>query len=163
MLFKDLKQGYPVYFLSKGENISVSQGKVVSVSEPHFQQTSMGQMPLPMQTAQRMVDVTVDLDGKNNTYSIPETLSVTYGQDFVLSTDRDGIIRDVEAMRNQSQEALKNVERHKKIIESCDKIMESWDPDLAKRKEQDKRMSKIEDDMGQIKEMVLNLFNELKK
>lgn len=41
--------------------------------------------------------------------------------------------------------------------------MESWDPDLAKRKEQDKRMSKIEDDMGQIKEMVLNLFNELKK
>lgn len=146
MLFKDLKPGYPVYLLQKGETkMEASQGKVINVSQPYFPQSPAGSMqPMNMQTMQRVVDVTIEHQGKNDTYSIPETLSVTYAQNLVLSTDRDGILRDVEAIKNQSAEVIASVEKHRAIVSSCDHILEEWNPALAEKKEQEKKITKLE-------------------
>lgn len=162
MLFKDLKPGYPVFLLRKGDEIKALQGKAIKVSDPYFQPSPIGQMP-SMSTAQRVVDVTLEADGVTNTYSIPETLSVTYANNVVLSTDREGILRDVEAMKGQSEEVVRSVERHRSIIEDCEKILEEWNPAFAEKKEQDKRISVIESDVKGMKKMLTDFINEFKK
>ena len=162
MLFKDLKPGYPVFLLRKGDEIKALQGKTIKVSDPYFPPAQIGQMP-SMSTAQRVVDVTLEADGVTNTYSIPETLSVTYANNVVLSTDREGILRDVEAMKGQSEEVVRSVERHRSIIEDCEKILEEWNPAFAEKKEQDKRISVIESDVKGMKKMLTDFINEFKK
>lgn len=162
MLFKDLKPGYPVYLLRKGDEIKALQGKTIKVSDPYFPPVQIGQMP-SMSTAQRVVDVTLEADGVTNTYSIPETLSLTYANNLVLSTDRDGILRDVEAMKGQSEEVVRSVERHRTIIEGCEKILEEWNPAFAEKKEQDKRISGIENEVKGMKKMLSDFINEFKK
>ena len=162
MLFKDLKPGYPVYLLQKGDEIKALQGKVIKVSDPYFPPVSSGQMP-SMSTTQRVVDVTLETDGVTNTYSIPETLSVTYANNLVLSTDRDGILRDVEAMKGQSEEVIRSVERHRSIIECCEKILEEWNPAFAEKKEQDKRISGLETEVKGLSKMISEFINEFKK
>lgn len=162
MLFKDLKPGYPVFLLRKGDEIKALQGKAIKVSDPYFPPAQIGQMP-SMSTAQRVVDVTLEADGVTNTYSIPETLSVTYANNVVLSTDREGILRDVEAMKGQSEEVVRSVERHRSIIEGCEKILEEWNPAFAEKKEQDKRISVIESEVKGMKKMLTDFINEFKK
>ena len=110
MFFKDIKQNYPVYILNK-QDVSFSKGKVTSVSLPHMDNSN------PMVIGKSVIDVAIEVDGKSATYTIPENLSIVYAGDIVLSTDRDGIMREVEAMKSSSEQAIKNVERHKMIVE----------------------------------------------
>lgn len=145
MLFKDLKPGYTIYLLNKGETIKAGQGKVISVSQPYFPQPSIGSVqPVNMQNMQRLVDVAVEYDGKNNTFAIPETLSIADANNLVLSTDRDGILRDVEALKNQSQEVVSSVAKHEGIIKQCDEILQSWNPVFAQKAAQDKKIENME-------------------
>lgn len=164
MLFKDLKPGYPVYLLRKGDELKALQGKIIKVSDPYFPPSPIGQMPSPsMNTSQRFVDVTLEAEGVTNTYSIPETLSVSYANNIVLSTDKDGILRDVEAMKSQSEEVLRSVEKNKYIISGCDKILEEWNPAFAEKKEQDKRISGLETEVKGLSKMLADFINEFKK
>lgn len=94
---------------------------------------------------------------------LPETLSVTYANNLVLSTDRDGILRDVESMKNQSLEIVNSVEKHKATVDSCDKILEEWNPAFAEKKEQDKRISGLEEKVEGIGKMLSDFINEFKK
>lgn len=161
MLFKDLKAGYPVYILNKKDGIKASQGKAISVSNPYFPQVQMNQ-PSSMQTMQMVVDVTIEDSGVTHTYSIPETLSVTYASGLVLSTDRDGILRDVEALKSQSAEVLASVETHKATVAECERILEEWNPAFAEKKEQDKRISGLESKVEGIGKMLSDFINEFK-
>lgn len=93
MLFKDIKQNYPVYILDKQE-FCIIQGKATAVSFPRVemnQKTGRSEM---------VVDVTVEANGKTATYAIPENLSVTYAGNIVLSTDKQGLTGEVEAMES---------------------------------------------------------------
>lgn len=162
MLFKDLKPGYPVYVLQKENDPKAFQGKAIKVSDPYFPPAPIGQMP-SMSTTQRVVDVTLEVNGVTNTYSIPETLSVTYANNLVLSTDRDGILRDVESMKSQSLDIVNSVEKHKAIVDGCDKILEEWNPVFAEKKEQDKRISGLEEKVEGIGKMLSDFINEFKK
>ena len=164
MLFKELKQGYPVYILCKGERMRVTTGKAVNISLPYAPAMKGGQPPEynPM-TMQMVVDVTVEADGVTKTYSIPETLSVTYADGIVLATSKDGIIHDVEAMKGQSVEVVNSIDKHKKIIEDCDRILEEWNPQLAETRKQDQRISGLEEKVEGIGKMLAEFINEFKK
>lgn len=87
MIFKDIKSGYPVYMLDRGKMEAVA-GKVVGVSGPRYMQMQ------GIQQTQIVVDITVETEGVSRQYAIPESLSVTYAGDLVLSTDRDGQKRE---------------------------------------------------------------------
>ena len=86
MYFKDLKQNYPVYILDK-QNLTLIQGKAVSVGFPRMElNPAAGKSGM-------VVDVSIEAGGKTANYVIPETLSVTYAGNLVLSVDRQGACR----------------------------------------------------------------------
>lgn len=99
LLFKDIKQNYPVYILDTQE-FSLIQGKAAQVSFPRLE---MNQKTGKTEMA---VDVTIEADGKMATYAIPESHSVTYAGHLVLSTEKSGLTSEVEAQKANAEQVL---------------------------------------------------------
>lgn len=162
MLFKELKQNYPVYILDK-QAVSFTQGKVVNVSLPRMNLSNgtIGMMPTSSPTTM-LVDVTIETDGRTATYSIPENLAVTYAGNIVLSTDREGIGREVEAMRATAEQVLSSVDKQKEILDKAKTLLAELNPAFKEKKETDERFNRIEGDVSEMKSMVRDLLNKLK-
>ena len=156
MLFKDLKIGYPVYIFHKDGEKRITQGKVTAISPSRLPQTpSLQTMPL-------VVDVTIDDGGSSRTYAIPDNTSVTYTNGLVLSTDREGVIREVEILRNQCAEELAKIEEYRKSVSECEKILTEWNPAFREKRETEERFSKLETSMSDLKSMMSGLIKELR-
>lgn len=156
MLFKDLKIGYPVYIFHKDGEKRITQGKVTAISPSRLPQTPS------LQTMQMVVDVTIDDGGSSRTYTIPDNLSVTYSNNLVLSTDRDGVIREVEILKNQCADELAKIEEYRKSVSECEKILTEWNPVFREKRETEERFSKLETSMSDLKSMMSGLIKELR-
>lgn len=156
MLFKDLKIGYPVYIFHKDGEKRITQGKVTAISPSRLPQTPS------IQTMQLVVDVTIDDGGSSRTYAIPDNTSVTYTNGLVLSTDRDGVIREVEILKNQCAEELAKIEEYRKSVSECEKILTEWNPSFREKRETEERFSKLETSMSDLKSMMSGLIKELR-
>lgn len=151
MLFKDLKSGYPVYLLQRGDNLKVSTGKITAVAPSRFQQSGNSQMSM-------VTDITIDNEGVSRTYEIPDSLSVTYTRDgLVISTDKDGLIREVEAIKTSNEEELLKVDVRKKIVEDCDNILSELNPQIKEKRENEERITNIESSVTDLKGSVKSL------
>lgn len=159
MLFKDLKAGYPVYFLDKNET-KYYQGKVISVAVPRYDSSQIG---ISQQATSLVVDITIEANGATRTYTIPETSTLTYAANIVLSTDKDGIVREVEAMKSASEEALSQVEIHKQTVTNCNQLLEDLNPAFAEKRAQDKRIEGIENEVKSLGAVLRDFINEFKK
>lgn len=160
MLFKDIKTGYPIYFLDK-ESAKYYQGKSVSVAVPRYdnnQAKAFGAQPTGL-----VVDITIEADGATKTYTIPETATITYAGHLVLSTDKDGILREVEALKAASEEALSQVEIHKQTVINCNQLLEDLNPAFAEKRAQDKRIESIESEVRSLGNIVKDFINEFRK
>ncbi len=135
MTFKELKQGYPVYILDK-EKLTVKQGKVVNVSFPRIDNQPSGR--------QMVVDITLDMNGKNAVYTMPEDSAVVYANNLVLSTDQHCLAIEVEKMKADAEKILSTVEVQKEIIEVADDLLAQLNPSFKEKRETEQRFEKIE-------------------
>lgn len=103
LLFKDIKQNYPVYILDTQE-FSLIQGKATQVSFPRLE------MNQKTGKTEMVVDVTIEANGKMATYAIPESHSVTYAGHLVLSTEKSGLTSEVEAQKANAEQVKKSME-----------------------------------------------------
>lgn len=158
MLFKDLKIGYQVYILHKGEDIKVCVGKVTAVSPPRFPQTQSN-----FQAMQMVIDITIEEEGASKTYTTPDSLSVTYaGSDLVIATERDGILREIETIKAHNEDELSKVAHRRMVVNQCEKILSEWNPVFKERRETEERFNKLETSMTDLKSMLSGLIKELK-
>lgn len=155
MLFKDVKQNYTVYILDK-QDMNISQAKVSAVGFPR--------MDIMQNThnTQTVVDITLDSNGKIATYTIPESLSVTYAGNIVLSTDKDGLMHEIEAMKNNAEQVLASVDKQKQILDKANTLLSELNPVYKEKKETDLRFSKIENSISEMKDMFANFLNTYK-
>lgn len=157
MLFKDLKTGYNVYMLHRGEDITIGLGKVTAVSPPRLPQSPN------LQTMQMVVDVTIEENGTSRTYVIPDSISITYfNSDLVIATERDYILKELEDMKSHAESALADVSKQEKIVVQCKKILEEWSPVFKEKRETEERFNKIETSIGNLTDMVSTLIKEFK-
>lgn len=164
MMFKDIKQNYPVFIFNK-QDLSVVQGKVIATTFPHVDMNSAQKVnptalsPTSPLGTQMVVDVTIEAGGKTATYTIPESLSVTYAGNIVLSTDRECITREVEALKSSAEQVLSSVDRQKEIVEKTTSLLAELNPAYKEKKETEERFSAIEETVTGVKGSV----DELKK
>jgi hypothetical protein len=147
MLFKDIKQNYPVYILDKHE-FQITQGKATAVSFPRMevnQKTGRTEM---------VVGVTVEVDGKTATYAIPENLSVTFAGNLVLSTDKQGLTGEVEALVANAEQIIASVPRANKIKAEAPAMLASLNPVYKEKQETEQRFGKIEGSISEMKELM---------
>lgn len=159
MVFKDIRQGYPIYVLDKTDGeIKATTGKVTAVSQPRFPQMQPGSQS---QTLGMVVDVTIENEGTARTYEIPESSSVVNAGNIVLSVDKEGILREVRAIKARSEQAIKDIAKHNKNIEDCEKVMIEWDTSFADKKENEARFAGIENEMKDLRGVITKLIDKL--
>lgn len=160
-MFKDIKQNYPVYIFDK-QTAEYMQGKVTSVSLPRYQREPSG---IPMSSSVNnymVVDVTIDAGGRTATYTIPENLCVTYAGSLVLSTELNGVLREIEAVNKEAEQALSEIDKKKEVKKRTSSLLVELNPTYREKKETEERFSKIENNVSEMKELLTNFIKEFK-
>lgn len=152
--FRDIKQGYNVYILDR-RKFEVRQGKVASAGFPRMETN-----PAAGRTGM-VVDVVIDGgDGRTASYVIPEALSVTYAGDLVLSTERSGLIGEVEAMVSEAEKALSQVERNRAIVDRAPDVLAGLDTEHKAARETDRRLTALEGTLGELRDMMRRMVDK---
>lgn len=136
-MFKDLKKGYQVYTLDTSGVPKFFMGTVVNVSEPRFAQSQLGQY---QQLQDRVMDLTIEVDGKSMTYVVPENQNVAMANGITLACSVDPIMNHLNAMKRTSTDIVNSVDKNKEIIEACDSILEDINPTFKQSKDQDRKI-----------------------
>ena len=153
MLLKDCQKGYPIFILNRNE-ITACQGKIIDVSRPHFDSRN------PSSTSM-VIDVTVEIDGKQTSFVMSESSSIAYTDNLVLSCDRNDIMHEVEAICSRNEEELKQTEVRRQTVQKCKTILEDWNPAIKQQRESEERMTKMEKAMGQLRSDVNDKFDRI--
>ena len=163
-MFKDLKPGLQMLILDKSAvPMKCHAGKVVKVSAPRVEMLKAdGTMPFPpsFQMQDRVVDLTIEYEGKTQTFVVPENSNVAYGDAVTISCSDEPIISEVKSRMKESADIVDSYEFHKANIEECRSILATLSPQYADNQEQDKRMTAIEDDLADIKDMIRSLMKK---
>lgn len=144
LLFKDIKNNYPVFVLNK-DDMSFTQGKAVSVGFPRMQ--------FNQKTGRNesVVDVNIELCGKTGAYAMPEDISVCYAGNLVFSTEKSGILSEIQAMKNTAEQIIASVDKQKEVLEKANGLLSELSPEYRERQEVDKRFSNMENDVNELK------------
>lgn len=157
--FKDLRSGNPVYLFDRNGDMNITMCHAATdASMPHIDYNST-QINL-QRPNQMIVEVNIDIDGKTTQFVIPEDATVTVTPDNrVIATDIAPIMREVETMRQRSQEILSSVEANQKRIKRCDELLEAWNPELRAKRETERRFSGIDKTIADMRSDVNGKFD----
>lgn len=153
-MFKDLKPGFQVSLLDKSGKVPQYHiGTIVGVSEPRIDQ--MKQMPFgqPMSYADRVIDLTVEFDGKTQTYTVPEQSNIASVASLTLACTSEPIANEVRALLKHSQSVIESMPQHEEVVKQCASILEELHPASADTK----RLDKLEESVGEMKGMLEQL------
>lgn len=143
-MFQGLRTNSLFYVLDKGENPNLQIGQVVSVSNPQTRYPSFnnGFTPQPMEA---VVDVKVKLgDEEVDFKQLPANGQIANDKNLVVSDNKDAMSAEVDAMLRQSRAILESVDYNKRVVESCEGMLQQLNPQIAKEKEQTEKISKLE-------------------
>lgn len=143
-MFQGLRTNSLFYVLDKGENPNLRIGQVVSVSNPQTKYPTFnnGFTPQPMET---VVDVKVRLgDEEVDFKQLPANGQIANDKNLVVSDNKDAMSAEVDAMLRQSKAILESVDYNKRVVESCEGMLQQLNPQIAKDKEQTEKINKLE-------------------
>ena len=143
-MFQGLRTNSLFYVLDKGENPNLRIGQVVSVSNPQTKYPTFnnGFTPQPMET---VVDVKVKLgDEEVDFKQLPANGQIANDKNLVVSDNKDAMSAEVDAMLRHSKIVLESVDYHKRVVDSCEGMLQQLNPQIAKEKEQTEKINKLE-------------------
>ena len=143
-MFQGLRTNSLFYVLDKGENPNLRIGQVVSVSNPQTKYPTFnnGFTPQPMET---VVDVNVKLgDEEVDFKQLPANGQIANDKNLVVSDNKDAMSAEVDSMLRQSKAILESVDYNKRVVESCEGMLQQLNPQIAKEKEQTEKINKLE-------------------
>lgn len=161
-MFQGLRQGNLFYVLEKGDGFNLKIGQVISVSNP---QPKQGQY-MPMQafnTQQEMfVDVKVKFGEETADFKqLSANLNIANSGNLVVSDNKDAMSAEVESLLRNSKQIIESIPYHEKVISTCDIMLRELNPQFAKEKEQEEKMSMLEGEVTGIKETLGEMMNML--
>lgn len=154
-MFSGLRQQSLFYILEKGQNPNLKVGNVTAVSNP---QPKFNQFPAsqPFGQAETVVDITVKVGEQTMEFKqLPSNLSIANSGTVVVSDSREAMTAEVEAMLASSKQILESIPYHQSVVAACDGMMTMLNPQIAKEREQERKIGELEAKMGGI-ESALN-------
>nr|DAQ79496.1 MAG TPA: hypothetical protein [Caudoviricetes sp.] len=140
MLFKELKGNYPIFLLDRA-TLKFEQAKVMNV-QPNYQSVNMNRIE---------VNVTIqNKEGKQNTYAVADSEQSAYAGNLFISTSKDCIINEVNALKNASEEVLSKVEEHKQTVEKCKELLAELDTTFRDQQKTNERLNQMESKLDEI-------------
>ena len=151
-MFSILSQGSPIYLLDKTSTPKFEIGEVVGVSSPKYMQN----------TIDLKVKVNNSIQEFNNLPSINNVMTYNNGK-IVISETKQGIQNEVENILQNSKHIVENIDEYKNNIVVCEDILKQLNPQFAKDKERDDRLSNLENRFDGLDTKLDKIFNLISK
>lgn len=135
------------------------EAKEKAEKEARFQQPQMGQMGQYQQLQDRVIDLTVEINGSSMTYVVPESRDVAMSNNITLACSVDPIMNQLNAAKRTSSDILDSIDKHRRTLEACDSILEEINPAFKQTKDQDRKIKNLEEKVDRMG----SSFDELKE
>lgn len=161
-MFSALRQGSSFFILDKTNVPKLKIGSVVSVSQP---MPKYNNTYIPGQNyTETVVDVVVKVKDEEMKFEkLPSNLSIAnFGQNgIVVSESKDAMNGEIESMLRNSVNIIESVPYHKEVKVSCEEMLNELNPQLAKEKEQEEKIAKLESKVGGMESILLDIHQKL--
>jgi len=145
-MFSALRQGSTIYVLDKTDVPTLRKGAVLSVTAPMPRQGCVYGNPTDM-----TVDLAVDCGGTRTEFrNIPAGLCVANDGNVVLTETREAMRQEVEQTLAFSRQAVESLPRHNRTIASCEEMLTELDPQFAREREREAKITSLEAKIGGI-------------
>lgn len=153
-MFSALSQGSSIYLLDKTSSPKFLVGEVIGVTQPKYGFN------------QATVDLKVKVDDQiqefNNLPGINSFMTYNNGK-LLISETKQGIQNEVETILSNSRNILDNIDNYKQNIEDCENILKQLNPQFAKDKERDDRLSNLENRFDGVESKLDKIYNLINK
>ena len=113
--------------------------------------------------------IACEINGEKLPFEVNENATFSRGRyvskniEYFISVDREPFLREIQALKIKSEEYLKDVDLNRKNIETCNTILETWDPAAAEKKKNDDRLTSMENRIGGMENMIKAMYEQFKK
>lgn len=162
-MFSNLRTNSQVYILHKESSPYVDVGTVISVSQP------VPKFPMNnfMNQQELVVDVTVKINDNTVTLQkLPANLDIAdqgINGNMVITTSREAMNSEVDALRQKSLGILNSVDYHKKVVQDCEILLQRLNPEFAEQRQQKQEIDTLKAQMSEMMLGMKELMNQLKK
>jgi len=145
-MFSALRQNSTVYILDKKGTPLLRKGQVVSVTAPKPKTSGFYSNPMDM-----VVDIDVKAGDTQEVFkNLPANLSMANDGNVVISETREAMSSEVESMLGVSRQAVESVPYHERAITVYEAMLKELNPQFAKEKLQEEKISALETKIGGI-------------
>lgn len=162
-MFSNLRTNSQVYILHKESSPYVDVGTVVSVSQP------VPKFPMNnfMNQQELVVDVTVKINDNTVTLQkLPANLDIAdqgVNGNMVITTSREAMNAEVDALRQKSLGILNSIEYHQKIVQDCEVLLQRLNPEFAEQRQQKQEIDTLKAQMSEMMSGMKELMAQLRK
>lgn len=163
-MFQNLRQGAQVYVLYKGDTPHLEIGEVTAVGLPTPQFNANYQQNNQFFPPKNVIDIKVKVNEQTlDLQKLPadNTIADFGGNGMVISTSKESILAEIEALRTSSQRILDSMERHQTTIQLCSNMIEELNPEIKQQAERDKELDNLKSDMSDMKKMLSDLLTKM--
>jgi len=163
-MFQSVRPNSPIYVLHKGDNPRLETGYVTNqpIPKPKYQMPHNFGQPQEM-----IVDLVIKLnDSSMNLNSIPANLDIadsySNGESIVISDSREAMNSEILSLKQKSIDLINSVPYHKTLVESYDKILSDFNPELAEKQAQQQEIANLRSQMNEMSRNMALLIEQLK-
>lgn len=162
-MFSNLRTNSQVYILHKEASPYVDVGTVINVSQP------VPKFPMNnfMNQQELVVDVTVKINDSTVTLQkLPANLDIAdqgINGNMVITTSREAMNSEVDALRQKSLGILNSVDYHKKVVQDCEVLLQRLNPEFAEQKQQKQEIDTLKAQMSEMMLGMRELMAQFKK
>ena len=158
-MFQSLRPNNQIFILKK-DIPSLEVGSVVSVSNP------IPKYPTNFGQPQEMIlDLVVKVNGQDIPFQkIPATLDIAdFGTSGVVIADnRDAMNSEIASLKQKSRDILQSIDYHKRVVDSCDKMLSDINPEFAEKQAQQAEINALKLQVSDLSKNITELLNQFK-
>ena len=133
-MFSNLSKGSILYVLQTKDTFKLSSGTITEISLPRPRYTTVNPNNVFGQPVETVVDIVATIDGERREFKqVPGNLTIAnFGPDsIVLSDSRESMLDYSNAMRQNSENIISSVEKHKELVKGYTSVIKQLNPYLA--------------------------------
>ena len=155
-MFSNLSQNSILYVLDINGTPKILSGPVERVTIPRPKYNSFNP------NMEMVVDIVATLNGERREFKgVPNSSVADFGNDsFVLAENRDALNSYINAMLQNSKGIVNSVEKHQKLISNYEEALQELNPSLKADREKDKAIQSLQDQVSELKQMLIMMTNK---
>ena len=155
-MFSSLSQNSILYVFDINGNTKILSGPIERVSLPRPKYTSFNP------NMEMVVDITAVINGERREFKgVPNNSVADFGDDsFILAENKEALTSYINTMLNNSEAVINSIDKHENRVNSCKEALQELNPALKENKERDKAIQSLQDQMVELKQLILGMTDK---